>query len=86
MKTISFTKAAWADYNYWVNTDQKKLKKINSLIDEVTRTPFAGTGQPEQLRHQLSGFWSRRIDGENRLVYAIRNDNIEIISCKGHYR
>jgi toxin YoeB len=86
MKTISFTKAAWADYNYWVNTDQRKLKKINSLIDEVTRTPFVGTGQPEQLKHQLSGFWSRRIDGENRLVYAVRNENIEIISCKGHYR
>jgi toxin YoeB len=86
MKTISFTKAAWADYNYWVNTDQKKLKKINSLIDEVTRTPFAGTGQPEHLKHQLSGFWSRRIDNENRLVYTVRNENIEIISCKGHYR
>lgn len=86
MKTISFTKAAWADYNYWVSTDQKKLKKINSLIDEVTRTPFAGTVQPEQLKHQLNGFWSRRIDNENRLVYAVRNDNIEIISCKGHYR
>lgn len=86
MKTISFTKAAWADYNYWANTDQKKLKKINSLIDEVTRTPFAGTGQPEQLKHQLSGFWSRRIDNENRLVYTVRNENIEIISCKGHYR
>ena len=86
MKTISFTKAAWADYIYWVSTDQKKLKKINSLIEEVTRTPFAGTGQPEQLKHQLSGFWSRRIDNENRLVYDVRNDNIEIISCKGHYR
>ena len=85
MKNIYFTKAAWADYQYWVNTDQKKLKKINSMIEEITRTPFEGTGQPERLKHQLSGFWSRRIDKENRLVYKIENENIEIISCKGHY-
>jgi toxin YoeB len=62
------------------------LKKINSLIEEITRTPFKGTGQPEPLKHRLSGFWSRRIDKENRLVYTVETDNkIEIISCKGHY-
>lgn len=85
MKNISFTKAAWADYQYWVNSDQKKLKKINSMIEEIARTPFEGTGQPEPLKYRLTGFWSRRIDKENRLVYKIETDNIEIISCKGHY-
>lgn len=85
MKNISFTKAAWADYQYWVNSDQKKLKKINSMIEEITRTPFEGTGQPEPLKHRLNGFWSRRIDKVNRLVYKVVSDNIEIISCKGHY-
>jgi toxin YoeB len=85
VKTISFTKAAWADYIHWVNSDQKKLKKINSLIEEITRTPFEGTGQPEPLKHKLTGFWSRRIDKENRLVYKVETENIEIISCKGYY-
>ena len=85
MNFISFSKIAWADYTYWVNSDQKKLKKINSLIEEITRTPFEGTGQPEPLKHQLSGFWSRRIDKENRLIYKVETDKIEIISCKGHY-
>jgi toxin YoeB len=85
MKNILFTKAAWADYLFWADSNQKKLKKINSLISEITRTPFKGSGQPEPLKHQLSGYWSRRIDNENRLIYCIENDNIEIISCKGHY-
>lgn len=86
MKNISFTKAAWADYLFWVDSNSKKIKKINALITEITRTPFKGAGQPEPLKHQLSGYWSRRIDNENRLVYCIENDNIEIISCKGHYK
>lgn len=86
MKNISFTKAAWADYLFWVDSNPKKIKKINALITEITRTPFKGAGQPEPLKHQLSGYWSRRIDNENRLVYCIENDNIEIISCKGHYK
>lgn len=85
MKTISFSTEAWADYLYWVDADQKKLKKINSLIEEITRTPFKGIGQPEPLKHKLSGYWSRRIDRENRLVYRVSPDKIAIISCKGHY-
>ena len=85
MKNISFTRAAWTDYLFWADSNQKKLKKINLLISEITRTPFKGFGQPEPLKHQLSGYWSRRIDNKNRLVYCIENDNIEIISCKGHY-
>lgn len=85
MKNILFTKAAWADYLFWADSNQKKLKKINSLISEITRTPFKGSSQPEPLKHQLSGYWSRRIDNENKLIYCIENDNIEIISCKGHY-
>jgi len=86
MKNISFTKSAWTDYLYWAETNQKKVKKINLLIQEITRTPFKGSGQPEPLKHQLSGYWSRRIDNENRLVYCVENDSIEIISCKGHYK
>jgi toxin YoeB len=85
MKSITFTKEAWADYIQWVNSDQKKLKKINSLIEEITRTPFEGTGQPEPLKYRFSGFWSRRIDKENRLVYTVETDKVKIISCKGHY-
>lgn len=86
MSNISFTKVAWTDYLYWVENGQKKIKKINSLIQEITRTPFKGSGQPEPLKHQLSGYWSRRIDNKNRLVYNVENDNIIIISCKGHYK
>lgn len=86
MNSISFTKAAWADYLFWADSNQKKLKKINILIQEVTRTLYKGSGQPEPLKYQLKGFWSRRIDSENRLVYTIENENVEIISCKGHYK
>lgn len=85
MRNISFTKIAWTDYLSWIKSDQKKLKKINSLIEEITRTPFKGSGKPESLKFDLTGFWSRRIDKENRLVYSVKSDEIIIISCKGHY-
>ncbi|MFV0341468.1 MAG: Txe/YoeB family addiction module toxin [Anaerocolumna sp.] len=84
MKLIWFDEA-WDDYVYWQTQDKKTLKKINSLIKEITRTPFEGTGKPEPLKHQLQGFWSRRIDQENRLVYRVNDDSIEILSCKLHY-
>lgn len=83
---ILFTEEAWADYTYWQNHDKKILKKINKLIQEISREPFEGIGKPEPLKFQLSGFWSRRIDIEHRLVYRIRNDNLEIISCRYHYK
>ena len=85
MKDISFTKEAWTDYLLWIEDDQKKLKKINSLIEEIIRTPFKGAGKPEPLKFKLAGFWARRIDRENRLVYSVKSNKITIISCKGHY-
>lgn len=85
MRNISFTKTAWTDYLSWIKNDQKRLKKINSLIEEITRTPFKGSGKPESLKFDLTEFWSRRIDKENRLVYSVKSDEIIIISCKGHY-
>ncbi len=84
MRLIWFDEA-WDDYVYWQTQDKKTLKKINALIKEITRTPFEGTGKPEPLKHNLKGFWSRCIDQENRLVYRVNGDSIEILSCKLHY-
>lgn len=69
----------------WQDVDRKKLAKLNSLIKEVIRTPYEGTGKPEALKGNLEGFWSRRIDQEHRLVYKICGDDIEIAQCRGHY-
>lgn len=76
---------AWEDYCQWQRTDPSMLKWINELIKDVKRSPFSGIGKPEPLKHNLSGFWSRRINDGNRLVYAIEKDAVVIISCKGHY-
>lgn len=76
---------AWDDYVSWQQEDKKTLKRINLLIKDTLRDPFAGMGKPEPLRGDLSGFWSRRIDDKNRLVYRVRNGSLEILSCKGHY-
>ncbi len=84
MRLIWFDEA-WDDYVYWQTQDKKTLKKINTLIKEIMRTPFEGIGKPEPLKHQLQGFWSRRIDQENRLVYRVSDDSVEIVSCKLHY-
>ncbi len=73
---ISFRDRAWQDYLYWQETDKKILKRINLLIKDIQREPFAGLGQPEQLKHQFSGFWSRRITDEHRLVYTFSNDEL----------
>ncbi len=75
----------WDDYVYWQNNDKKLVAKINRLIKEIERTPFSGSGKPEPLRGELSGFWSRRITNEHRIVYRIKDDMLEIVSCKGHY-
>ena len=82
---ISWTNTAWKDYLYWQQTDRKKLKRINTLIKESIRTPFSGIGNPEPLKHELQGFWSRRIDSEHRLVYSYTETELTIIACRYHY-
>ena len=77
---------AWEDYLYWQSQDKKTLKKINSLIQDIERHPFEGIGKPEPLKHDLSGYWSRRIDETNRIVYKVDNDVLEISQCRTHYK
>ena len=84
-RTLAWTQEAWDDYVFWQTQDRKTLKRINTLIADVLRTPFAGIGKPEALRENLSGLWSRRIDQTNRLVYAVDAEQITIISCRYHY-
>lgn len=82
---LTWSKEAWDDYLYWQETDKRMVKKINELIKDICRTPFEGKGKPEALKHNLSGFWSRRITEEHRLVYAISIDTIQIAACRYHY-
>jgi len=82
---ILFTDEAWEDYLYWQQFDKKLLKKINSLIKDIKRTPFDGLGKPEALKFELQGCWSRRINQEHRLVYEVLDDAIHIIACRYHY-
>lgn len=82
---VTFSAHAWEQYLYWAETDRKTLRKINRLIENVRRTPFDGIGKPEPLRGELSGFWSRRIDREHRLVYRVAGKTLEIASCRYHY-
>jgi len=84
-RLLTFTPDAWSDYLYWQGQDKKTLKRINMLINEAARTPFEGTGKPEPLRGDLSGYWSRRIDEVNRLVYQATDSELEIVSCRYHY-
>ena len=76
---------AWSDYLYWQTQDKKTLKRINALIKDIQRSPYQGIGKPEPLRGNLSGWWSRRIDETNRIVYYEQGEVIYIISCLGHY-
>ena len=85
MMRITFSKNAWEDYVSWQRDDKKILQKINNLIKDIQRTPFEGLGKPEPLKFDLSGFWSRRIDLEHRLIYQYQNNEILIFSCKFHY-
>ena len=85
MIDIVFHKQAWEDYLHWQTQDKKTLNKINSLIKEISRHPYEGTGHPEPLKHEWQGYWSRRIDKYNRLVYRIVEGNLEIAQCKAHY-
>ena len=85
IESLSWTLAAWKDYEYWQVQDKKTLKRINKLIRDTLREPFEGIGKPEPLRENLSGFWSRRIDEKNRLVYVVDESALTIISCRYHY-
>ncbi len=76
---------AWEDYLYWQAQDKKTLKRVNALLKDIERNNFDGIGKPEALKGELSGFWSRRIDDVNRLVYRIKDGTLEILSCRGHY-
>ena len=84
MRKVWFDRA-WDDYLEWQVRDRKTLKRINQLIRDVERSPFEGIGKPEPLKGDLAGWWSRRIDDTHRLVYRIRVDVLEILSCFGHY-
>ena len=84
-RQLAWTNEAWKDYVYWQGQDKKTLKSINTLISDAKRSPFEGIGKPEPLKENLSGFWSRRIDETNRLVYAVTDAYLTVISCKYHY-
>ena len=83
---INWEPGAWDEYVDWQTTDKAMLKRINRMIKEIQRTPLEGIGKPEPLKHDLSSYWSRRIDDVNRLVYKIENDVLTILQCRGHYR
>jgi toxin YoeB len=85
LSRVVWTSAAWSDYFYWQGQDKKTLRRINLLIKDALRHPMDGIGKPEELRETLSGFWSRRIDEVNRLVYAIEKEQLVIIACRYHY-
>jgi toxin YoeB len=82
---LVFTESAWQDYQWFQERDRKLLKRINTLIKDVLRSPFEGIGKPEALKADLSGYWSRRINDEHRLVYAIKDDDVIIVACRYHY-
>ncbi|CAG1004157.1 Toxin YoeB [Rhodocyclaceae bacterium] len=84
MKLI-FSDEAWEDYLYWQKQDRRMVERINALIRETERAPFAGIGKPEALKHALSGFWSRRITDEHRMVYRVVNSSLEIVQLRFHY-
>ncbi len=85
MRCVRFGADAWDSYTWWQGQDRKTLKRINLLIESATRTPFEGIGKPEPLVGNLTGYWSRRIDEANRLVYRATDDDLIIIACRYHY-
>ena len=82
---VAFSRQAWADYQYWVRTDRKAAQRIARLIEDCLRNLFEGIGNPEPLRHDLAGYWSRRITKEHRLVYKLENERCVIVQCRYHY-
>jgi len=83
--TLFFSDEAWEDYLYWQQTDKKILRRINELIREIQRTPYAGIGKPEPLKHALQGYWSRRITSEHRIVYKVTGEGVLIAQLRFHY-
>lgn len=84
-RSFVFTPSAWQDYVYWQTQDKKTLKRLNMLLEAAAREPFQGIGKPEPLRGDLSGFWSRRIDDVNRLIYEATETELNIVACRYHY-
>jgi len=82
---LTFAPKAWDSYLYWQKTDKAIVKRINALIKDIQRSPFEGIGKPEPLKHALSGFWSRRINDEHRIIYKVTEDNILIAQLRYHY-
>jgi len=82
---LIFADHAWDDYLYWQKTDKKMVKRINALIKNIKRSPFEGIGKPESLKHALSGYWSRRINDEHRIIYKIDSDTVHIAQLRYHY-
>jgi len=82
---LSWAEKAWEDYLFWQKTDKKVLKRINLLLKDIKRQPLEGLGDPEPLKHNWSGYWSRRIDREHRLVYQVSNESIIVVQCRYHY-
>ncbi len=84
-RNLVFTPGGWDDYLHWINQDKKTLSKINKLIKDVLREPFEGLGKPEALKENYTGFWSRRIDEKNRLIYEVTVGEIRVVGCRFHY-
>jgi len=82
---IEFSENAWEDYLYWQKTDKSILKRINSLIQDIQRSPFEGIGKPEPLKHALLGFWSRRINDEHRMIYSVEGEVLQLVQLRYHY-
>lgn len=85
MNNLSFLPDAWNEYLFWQTQDRKTLKRINALLKDIMRSPFDGIGKPEPLKGDLSGYWSRRIDDSNRLVYQVNDESIVVAQCCSHY-
>ena len=84
-RKLTFADEAWDDYLYWQDTDRSMLRRINQLIKDIRRSPYEGIGKPEPLKHQLAGWWSRRIDSEHRILYRVTEQAIEISILRNHY-
>jgi toxin YoeB len=84
-RRLTFSDEAWEDYVYWQGTDRSMVRRINQLIKDILRSPYDGIGKPEPLKHQLAGWWSRRIDAEHRFVYRVTEQAVEIANLRHHY-
>jgi len=84
-RNLVFSDEAWEDYLHWQETDRSMIRRINQLIKDVRRSPYEGIGKPEPLKHQLAGWWSRRIDAEHRFVYRVTENAVEIATLRHHY-